>query len=150
MANQLYYELLGTTNNNGSYVTLDGSAQIPVSFRGHRLWRGRFYELQRHQSGSSEDSTPAKNFLSGLKPNQYATNTVGGVSDVTLLVASVGGPDQSYRPFNNTPNVNPWRYVYPGINNPNSYDLWVQLVIAGQNNLVCNWNKQVQINSPLP
>ncbi len=46
--------------------------------------------------------------------------------------------------------INPWRYVNPGINNPNSYDLWVQLVISGRTNLVCNWSKQTQLDSPLP
>ena len=29
--NQLYYELLGTTNSSGVFITLDGSAQIKVS-----------------------------------------------------------------------------------------------------------------------
>jgi hypothetical protein len=61
----------------------------------------------------------------------------------------VGGPDQSYQPLA-APGINPFRYVYPGTNNPNSYDLWVQLVISGQTNLVCNWSKQVQINTSLP
>jgi hypothetical protein len=68
---------------------------------------------------------------------------------VTLLLGSVGGPDVTYQPFG-VPDENPWRYVSPGVNNPNSYDLWIQLVIGGQTNLICNWNGQVQINSPLP
>ena len=47
---------------------------------------------------------------------------------------------------------NPWRYNSSSpTNNPGSYDLWLQLVVQpGQTNLVCNWSKQVQINSPLP
>jgi len=65
-------------------------------------------------------------------------------------VSSVGGPDAAYQPFFGTPNFNPWRYACPGTNNPNSYDLWVQLVISGRTNLVCNWSKQVQFDSPLP
>ena len=48
------------------------------------------------------------------------------------------------------PALNPWRYVCPGTNNPGSYDLWIQLSIAGKNNLICNWSEQVQIGSPLP
>ena len=43
--------------------------------------------------------------------------------------------------------VNPWRYAYPGTNNPGSYDLWIQLDIAGNTNLICNWTKSVQINN---
>jgi len=50
----------------------------------------------------------------------------------------------------NSPNVNPWRYAYPGTSNPDSYDLWMKLSIGGKTYLLCNWSKQVQINSPLP
>jgi len=48
--------------------------------------------------------------------------------------------------------VNPWRYNSSNpTNNPGSYELWIQLVFApGKSNLICNWTKQVQINSPLP
>jgi hypothetical protein len=46
--------------------------------------------------------------------------------------------------------VNPWRYACPGTNNPTSYDLWIQLSIAGTTNLVCNWTKQVQLNNAMP
>ena len=67
---------------------------------------------------------------------------------MTLLITSVGGPDAAYKPLDQQ-DLNPWRYVYPGTNNPGSYDLWVQLSIAKQTNLICNWTKQVQINSPL-
>jgi hypothetical protein len=67
---------------------------------------------------------------------------------VAVLLGSVGGPDQNYP--TNSPGLNPWRYVSPGVNNPNSYDLWIQLVISGQTNLICNWSDQILINSPLP
>jgi hypothetical protein len=47
--------------------------------------------------------------------------------------------------------LNPWRYNSSSpTNNPGSYELWIQLRIGGQTNLICNWTKQVQINSPLP
>ena len=64
------------------------------------------------------------------------------------LFAAVGGPDVTYPA--KSPNVNPWRYAYPGTSNPDSYDLWMQLSIGGKTYLLCNWSKQVQINSPLP
>jgi prepilin-type N-terminal cleavage/methylation domain-containing protein len=148
MTNQLYYELIGTTNNGVNYVALDGSAQIPVGSVGNAFGVGGFMNCNSANKVSSEDSPSAKSFLSSLKPNQYAT-IADGAANVTLLVASVGGPDQKYQPLN-TLDLNPWRYVAQGTNNPGGYDLWVQLVIAGQTNLVCNWNKQIQINSPLP
>ena len=81
----------------------------------------------------------------------------------------MNGPDGLYQPLilftTGTGNhANPFRYVYPGTNNPGSYDLWVQLSIgssfngsAAPNNianpkkyLICNWSKQIQVNYPLP
>ena len=70
---------------------------------------------------------------------------------VTNLIGSVGGPYAQYQPLGQ-PDMNPWRYNSSNpANNPGSYELWIQLVFApGQTNLICNWTKQVQINSPLP
>ena len=98
--------------------------------------------------GSGEDATPAKSFLSNLKPNQFSIITNNGIA-VTILLGGAGGPDLAYQPFG-VSGKNPWRYVCPGVNNPGSYDLWMQLVISGKTNLICNWSSQPQINSPLP
>ena len=66
---------------------------------------------------------------------------------VNLLIGSVGGPDTTYQPLGQQ-DLNPWRYNSSNpTNNPGSYDLWIQLSIAGQTNLICNWTKQVQINN---
>jgi hypothetical protein len=40
---------------------------------------------------------------------------------------------------------NPFRYVYPGTNNPSSYDLWIDLSISGKTNRISNWTRQPQI-----
>jgi prepilin-type N-terminal cleavage/methylation domain-containing protein len=150
--NQLYYELVGTTNNSNSfYQTLDGSAKINVgdvstAFPGI----GGFMNCTKPNGG--EDASAARNFLPDLKPKQFTSisNSVPNGVLVNILICSVGGPYVQYQPLL-TQDINPWRYVCPGINNPGSYDLWIQLVFApGQTNLICNWTKQVQINSPLP
>jgi prepilin-type N-terminal cleavage/methylation domain-containing protein len=145
MMSPLYFELLGTTTTNGAYYTLDGSASItnPIAAFGVSGF------INCYKVGSAEDAAAARNFLPELRSNQFKSATNNNVL-ATVFVASVGGPDLLYQPFYHTPNFNPWRYVSPGINNPNSYDLWVQLVINGKTNLVCNWSKQVQFNSPLP
>ena len=94
----------------------------------------------------------ARNFLPDLKPKQICnfTNSTTGVQGVNLLIGSVGGPDAQYQPLG-LPDVNPWRYNSSSpTNNPGSYDLWIQLAFGGKTNLICNWSKQVQINSPLP
>ena len=156
LANQLYYELTGTTNispapNPPVYQSLDGSlptltggavgSQVNLAFG-----VGGFMNCTK--LGGGEDASVAKNFLPDLKPNQIAliSNNVA----VTVLITAVGGPDATYQPLG-VQDLNPWRYNSSSpTNNPGSYDLWVQLVIGKQTNLICNWTKQVQINSPLP
>jgi prepilin-type N-terminal cleavage/methylation domain-containing protein len=145
---QLYYELAGTAQNGTYFVTLDGSAQIPVASvsTAYGAGVGGFLNCTK---GTGEDGLTAKNFLVGLNhKNIYSYVTNNGVP-TTEIVTSVGGPDDSYQPLS-AAGLNPFRYVYPGVNNPGGYDLWVQLVINGKTNLICNWSRQVQINSPLP
>jgi prepilin-type N-terminal cleavage/methylation domain-containing protein len=149
MMSPLYFELLGTTNSNGTNYTLDASANIGAATANMTSAFGVSGFINCSKVGSAEDAPAARNFLPELRSNQFMAASNHNVL-ATVFVASVGGPDLSYKPFYGTPNFNPWRYVSPGINNPNSYDLWVQLSIGGKTNLVCNWSKQVQFNSPLP
>ena len=147
--NQLYYELIGTTNNGVNYVALDGSAQIPVASVNTAFGTGGFMNCNSANK-SREDSRMAQSFLSNLKPQQIATNAVNGVPNVALLVGSVGGPDAKYMPLGSV-DVNPWRYNSSNpTNNPGAYDLYIQLMINGKTYLICNWSKDEKINSPLP
>jgi hypothetical protein len=150
--------LIGTTNTSISPLTfqpLDGAAALNTSQLNTIFGNvTAILNCSKHNS-SGEDSQPARSFIHELKPGQTGTYTgsggrAGGASAI-LLVGSIGGPDQSYQPL--TPNSvsNPWRYNSSSpTNNPGAYDLYIQLVIGGKTNLVCNWSKQVQINSPLP
>ena len=88
-------------------------------------------------------------FLPALKANRIGTCTTPSTQVISNLITSVRGPDTSYNPVG-VQDVNPFRYQYPGTNNPNSYDLWVQLKYHGKMYLVCNWSKSAIINSPLP
>lgn len=148
--NQLFYELMGVTNNNGAFQTLDGRAQITSSDALATFGVPGF--MNCNKPGSSEDKSQAKSFLFELRQNQLGTN---GTSPATILFldASVGGPDANY-PQSGTLGVaglNPWRYNSSNpTNNPGAYDLWVQLSISGKKYLICNWSKTVQINNPLP
>jgi prepilin-type N-terminal cleavage/methylation domain-containing protein len=163
LANQLYYELTGVTNTvagpaTPNYETLDGGYQL--SGGDFPLIFGGVGGIINCSKSSGEDTVFAKNFLPGLKPSQVTTSTNGNSQGqlVPYLATSVAGPDVSYQPgyaaglgFEG----NPFRYVYPGTNNPNSYDLWVQLSINSTSSttnhyLICNWSQQVQHNSPLP
>jgi prepilin-type N-terminal cleavage/methylation domain-containing protein len=146
---QLYYELSGVTHDTSvkTFTTLDGGSTISETDYSTAYKVGGVVNCTK---GGGEDGVAAQNFLPGLKPNEYntyVTNT--GTIRTTALITSVGGPDQNYRPLIGV-GLNPFRYVYPGTNNPSSYDLWVQLVISGKTNLICNWNRQPIVNSPLP
>jgi len=158
LVNQLYYELTGTTNldvNSPNYQSLNDPSLPKLSGGpGGEVERafgvGGFMNCSK--PGGGEDTGTARNFLPDLtskqywRPPAYTNNNV----EVTLLLASVGGPDQTYQPLGAS-DRNPWRYNSSSpTNNPGSYDLWVQLVIGGKTNLICNWSKQVQLNSPLP
>jgi prepilin-type N-terminal cleavage/methylation domain-containing protein len=146
LLNQIYYELAGTTIQGVNFVTVDGITNIPVAGVSLAYGVGGFVNCSK---GGGEDAAAAKSFLPSLTSkmvNYHVTNN--GVL-TTILVTSVGGPDDNYQPLDAS-GINPFRYIYPGINNPNSYDLWVQLVINGQTNLVCNWSKAAQVNTSYP
>jgi prepilin-type N-terminal cleavage/methylation domain-containing protein len=150
LTNQLYYELLGTTTTDGSYFTnLDNSHTIQSSTVRAVFGVGGFMNCTKSSAG--EDAPQARNFFPGLKPGQIATNG----DDVAVIVTAVASDNPTYQPMpgfvsmSGSP-ANPWRYLYPGTNNPSSYDLWLQLIVGGKTNLICNWKSQPQINSPLP
>jgi len=152
--NQLYYELEGTRQTNGFYVTLNGGAPISIA----RVQAGNAFSgvsgfMNCDKLNADETATRAQDFLPDLKPRQIGQNITNqyGVP-LTLLITSDGGPDPTYTPLGpGLQDLNPWRYNSSSpTNNSGSYDLWVQLVIAGKTNLVCNWSSQVQINSPWP
>jgi prepilin-type N-terminal cleavage/methylation domain-containing protein len=156
LINQLYYELTGTTNINTAaspvYQPLDGSSPAVPAFDVATAFGAAGF-VNCAKSGA-EDTVPARDFLPELRPNQVYrtfTNSTTGTQGIAMLVTSVGGPDTLYQPLGLS-GLNPWRYKSSGTltNNPGEYELYVQLVISGKSNLVCNWNKTVQINSPLP
>ena len=146
LVNPLFFELEGVTNvtvgGAASFVTLDGMNSVPVNTVSNLLGVAGFVNTSH---GAGEDAVLAKNFLPDLKTKQVST----GYNNTALLVTSVGGPDNSYQPLG-VLNCNPWRYNSANpTNNPGSYDLYVQLVIGGKTNLICNWSKAVAINNPL-
>jgi prepilin-type N-terminal cleavage/methylation domain-containing protein len=147
---QLYYELCGVypTNyhNSAYFVTLDNSAWIAPKEVLTAFGVNGFINCTR---GTGEDVTPAKNFLQSLKQNRIGSVTVGSVS-FSNLVTSVSGPSATYMPLVAPNPYNPFRYLYPGTNNPAKYDLWVQLNISGTKYLICNWSASAPRNDPAP
>lgn len=150
LTNQLYYELMGTTmvvtNTGTNFITLDNSSTISGGLVGTYFSVGGIMNCTQ---GSGEDTHTAQSFLTNIKSGQVATN-----GDGVYLLATAAASDPIYHPlpgFTSTSGTaNPWRYLCPGTNNPNSYDLWVQVVISGKTNLICNWASSPQINTSLP
>lgn len=153
--NQLYYELSGTTstnqNNNVYYTTLDNSSEIPTNIISSRFGVTGFMNCSK---GSGDDAIVAQDFLPSLKPGQIGTST-NGDGTATYIITTAVHSDSIYRPLPGFSTLagdfaNPWRYVCPGTNNPDSYDLWVQIYVGGKTNLICNWFNQPKFNVPLP
>ena len=158
--NQLYYELIGTTNNGLSYKTLDGSA-----FKAASAVQTTFTAVSGFvncSKGADSDSGPvAVNFLKpGLKPSQVGKlpDNSDDLQKTRLLVCSVPWPAKDT--LNYTPtgillpdpaaNLNPFRYVSTNpTNNPKTFDLWVDIVVAGVTSRICNWSQQpIKVSTP--
>jgi type II secretory pathway pseudopilin PulG len=134
----LFYELVGTRVEprgpggvNAIYHPLNNegqisSADIPSAFPGVK---GFF--------NSSEDASEVKNFYPTIRSSQYARDPDN--TNAIVLVVPAKGPDGDF---------NPWRYVVAKpsgganpINNPDSFDLWAEVVYGGRTNVIGNWKK---------
>jgi len=148
--NQLYFELVGTTNNGAGaaagptqWGTLDGSAQIDqTTMQG--LFGVTAFANSSAQAHADDSGAAASTFINNLTPNQV------GLYDPTkpnikLLVCSVTWPqEKTPAPDPSNAILNPFRYnsSHP-TNNTGSYDLWVDIVVGGgKTNRVCNWSTQ--------
>lgn len=145
LINPLYFELLGTTNNGLTYVTLDISGQISNTNGdiNSKFNRQGFANSSTKAHSTDESGAPIP-FL-----NHLASKQIGQFDNsrplVKILVCSVEWPDANGAPIPGTL-LNPWRYVssHP-TNNTGSYDLWVDLAVGKKIYRVSNWSKQPQI-----
>jgi len=149
--NQLFFELSGTTLNNGVYKTLDGSCQIDASAVSNVFRNvGGFVNCTR--GGGGDEGGVATRFLNSLKPDQTAELDSGA----RVLVGPVAWPEGAYQPMPVPPakvvGLNPWCYnaSHP-TNNPSTYDLWIDVMIGSKTNRISNWSKQAMVVSrPYP
>jgi prepilin-type N-terminal cleavage/methylation domain-containing protein len=151
VVNQLYFELLGTTNDGVGkpapqlWVTMDGSAQIGTTTTPNisATFSVSGFANTSTRARSDDSGAAASTFLNNLTPNQI------GLLDpadphVKLLVCAVAWPPDKMKLIPTADqSLNPWRYnsSHP-TNNTASYDLWVDLVIRGKTNRVSNWSTQ--------
>ena len=134
--NPLFVELSGTTNGVlnpllRTYTTLgETNAKFDSDQLKQALNVGGLINTGVSTRGNDEQRPPMI-FLKELKPTQVAL-----VRGVPVLLCS----QQWTRPGAN--GDNPWRYVssHP-TNNPNAYDLWIDLYVNGKTQRICNWSK---------
>jgi prepilin-type N-terminal cleavage/methylation domain-containing protein len=137
--NQLYFELLGVTNTGAGFQTLDGSAEILTGQFSAAFGPGVSGFVNCSGKGGGDESRMARRFLGDLKPGHVGNRTA--VPDAKFLLCSILAPveDPAFSP----PNGNPFRYVSSNpTNNPNSFDLWVDVAVAGKVLRICNWSKE--------
>jgi len=131
----LFYELTGTKsgidNTGRFYSTIKGDEKIYVPSIDQIFGRQGFV------NSNPED---ARNFFPDLKPNQY--REISTAPDVELLVVPAPGPNDFPDPTGGDKPINTWRYVSKNpTHNPNSYDLWAEVIIGGKTNIIGNWKE---------
>lgn len=124
--NQLFYELTGTVFENNVFKDIQGNIADPKVFNA-----GGFVN-------SAQPPDRPQNFLQGsskIETRKIANNAY-------VLAVPFDWPTGRTNPIPSAPGVNPWRYVSTKpTHNPNSYDLWAELVIGDKVILISNWGK---------
>jgi prepilin-type N-terminal cleavage/methylation domain-containing protein len=153
--NQLYYELIGTTNVPSSppiFKTLDGSSQllstdVPLVFQS-----GVSGFVNCSQAGNADEAPTGMSFLRDLKANQFLIVPINS-KNCAVLGCGVDGPADIYQnPPAGLPKINPWRYNSSNpVHNTKSFDLWIDVIVGGKTNRICNWSDQpLLVNQPYP
>jgi prepilin-type N-terminal cleavage/methylation domain-containing protein len=120
----LYYELLGTTLNNGTYTTLNGDGTIAASdvSPAFDMTVSGFINC----NAVAED---AQNFFQNVRGSQLMTNASG----VKFLGVLTKGPSG---------NFSPWGYNSSSpVHNPETFDVWVDVIVNGKTNTFGNWKQ---------
>jgi prepilin-type N-terminal cleavage/methylation domain-containing protein len=146
--NPLFYELQGTIRTgvgaNEKFQTLDGRTNILVRAVPTAFGGGIAGFVNCTRAGGGDDFAAAHPFLANLKPGQYGFLANGA----GLLTSSVEWPPGLGPVIAGAPaGMNPIRYNSSSpTNNPNSYDLWVDVVIGNKTNRISNWSENPEIN----
>jgi prepilin-type N-terminal cleavage/methylation domain-containing protein len=142
LINQLYYELDGTTFDGTTYTTLDGDSKIAATAVPTAFGAG-VSGFVNTTAGGGDEGRKAQKFIRDLLPSQLAEYNSGGVT-TKILVASVGWPvGQPGAPLGAGSTLNPIHYVSSNpTNNTRTYDLWVDIIMGGKTNRICNWSTE--------
>jgi prepilin-type N-terminal cleavage/methylation domain-containing protein len=136
VTNQLFYELTGTIFDSakGEFQTVNGTEKIQDSIVANSFGGTKGFA----NSSMVADRSDVKNFFPAMRSSQYA-DIDPGADIVEVMVVPVEGPDDINV---NGKKINPWRYnASTPTHNPDSYDLWAEILIAGKTNIIGNWKE---------
>jgi len=145
----LYYELCGAlyTNNPPQYFqVLRGSEVISATDLGTLFALSQPFGVlnssyvSNPQNNTEVQAAEAQRFLGPLRAGQSLLVQQGPVQCSVLGVVQEG-PLMFQGAMGSGGKINPWRYDPAGTNNPNGYDLWVDITIGSKNYRVSNWSK---------
>ena len=134
-ASPLVYELAGSKFDGTTYTLLTTQEQLPQKSVATAFNISGFVNSALVAGGEPGDVT---SFGRTIGPGDVTTMAVNGIT-VTLPKVPVEGVNGN---LNNT-----WHYMstpspaYPNLHNPNSYDLWAEIVTGGETNLIGNWKR---------
>jgi type II secretory pathway pseudopilin PulG len=141
-ANPLYYELSGTRLNNGVYVTLDGNASLPASDVFIAFGVDGFANCSK--GTSTDDEQPkVKSYTKGaLRQGQFLQAAITNLAlHASTRAVVLGTQLQGVSMLAGA--ITPYGYnSATPTNNPNSYDLWLDILVGGAPVRVCNWNSK--------
>jgi prepilin-type N-terminal cleavage/methylation domain-containing protein len=144
--NQLYYELLGTTNDpSGNFATLDGRPPQLTSAQIKAVFGVDGFVNTLRGGGGDEARSAVGSVLAGLKPTQsLLVAATPPVPPIMVLGVPLDGWPPLGEPPPGTHKITPWSYNSSSpTNNPRSFDLWIDLIIGGKTNRICNWSERV-------
>jgi prepilin-type N-terminal cleavage/methylation domain-containing protein len=132
--NGLYYELAGLTRAGGLYTTLDGADSITdvaaTLSNPNAIGVAGFANSTTATKGS--DDYNVESFIQVKSVELETVTTISGLNVKLLDVPVPGG---------NNSDINPWHYnSHNPVNNPGSYDLWAEIMIGSQTNIIGNWS----------
>jgi prepilin-type N-terminal cleavage/methylation domain-containing protein len=131
----LFYELVGTIyvpGNNPPATAVFNAKQGNFSLTAAQI-------STAFNIGGFVNSTqdPVENPLAvsvTFSQGQFATNSSG----INFLICPVDGPNML---VSGGIKLNTWHYVSGSpTNNPNSFDLWADVIVRGKTNRICNWS----------
>jgi prepilin-type N-terminal cleavage/methylation domain-containing protein len=130
-SNSLFYELVGTVKEGAAdkFDSPLGQAPLDSATINSYFGAGGFINAVVRNPADPKEVPP--NYYKNLKSRQFTTNGAG----VVFLIVPYKGPA----------NPNVWHYRLAGsspaspIHNPDSYDLWAEVLIGNKKVMIGNW-----------